>query len=240
VTSRPAPLPYVDPMEYVEIARAESDRGTLLLRERRGDGPTVLELRANGLFVMDSAEYASERAMAEAALAEVADPRRVLVGGLGLGFTLDRVLADRRVERCEVVEIEQHLVDWMRDGTVPHGSQMLADRRAHVVVGDIAYVIEEAHPASYDVLLLDVDNGPGNLVHQHNRELYRPPFLGRVREVLAPGGALVIWSADRSEELTQALREVFGNAEEKAVAVTLQDRDEHYWLHIARVPPPAG
>lgn len=222
-------------MEYTEIARAESERGTLLLRERLGDGPPVLELRANGVYVMDSAECSSERAMAEAALAEVARPRWVLVGGLGLGFTLDRVLADRRVERCAVVEIEQALVDWMRDGTVPHGSQILADSRAHVVVGDIADVIEETKPSSYDVVLLDVDNGPGNLVHQPNHSLYLPPFLSRVHAVLAPGGALVIWSADRSPELSGTLGEVFGDAEEKAVAVTLQDRDDHYWLYVARV-----
>ena len=71
-------------MEYVEIARAESDRGELVLRERRDDGASsVLELRANGVFVMDSAETTSEVALAAAALELVADPRDVLVGGLG-------------------------------------------------------------------------------------------------------------------------------------------------------------
>src|SRR6478752_3298314 len=104
-------------MEYVEVARAESERGELLLRERtpdRGSAP-VLELRANGVFVMDTLEHASERALADAALSLVEVPRRVLVGGLGLGFTLDRVLGDRRVERCDVVDIEPDLVEWMRD-----------------------------------------------------------------------------------------------------------------------------
>jgi hypothetical protein len=99
-------------VEYVEVARSESERGELVLRERRpgpadaGAGPTVLELRANGVFVMDSVEHASEVALADAALDAVAEPRSVLVGGLGLGFTLDRVLGDRRVEHVDVVEIE--------------------------------------------------------------------------------------------------------------------------------------
>ncbi|MCW2814079.1 MAG: spermidine synthase, partial [Nocardioides sp.] len=143
-------------MQYVEIARAESDRGELVLRERRPDpddasgAGTALELRANGVFVMDTVEVATERALATAALAAVAEPRAVVVGGLGLGYTMHEVLADSRVEVCAVVEVEQALVDWMRDGTVPHGPSLLADQRVKVVVADIAVAVAEARPASYD------------------------------------------------------------------------------------------
>ena len=135
-------------MEYVEVARAESERGELLLRERTPDrgGSPVLELRANGVFVMDSHEHASEQALADAALALVDHPRRVLIGGLGLGFTLDRVLGDRRVEQCVVVEIEPALVDWMRDATIPHGPRLLADSRVRPVVADFAVALAEAAP----------------------------------------------------------------------------------------------
>jgi spermidine synthase len=219
---------------YVEIARAESERGTLLLRERRGDGRSVLELRANGLFVMDTSEHASERGLAEAALELVAAPVRVLVGGLGLGFTLDRVLGDQRVERCDVVELEPSLVEWMRDGTIPHGPQLLADRRARVVVADVASALAEAAPSAYDVVLLDVDNGPGHLVHDANAALYRRPFLATVRERLTLGGALAVWSASRAPELLEELRSAFDEAEERAHEVQLQGRGEHYWLYVGR------
>jgi spermidine synthase len=224
-------------MQHVDIARSDSERGELVLRERRGDGPAVLELRANGVFVMDSAEHASEYALADAALDLVETPSRVLVGGLGLGFTLDRVLGDRRVERCTVVEIEPALVEWMRDGTIPHGPRVLADERAHVVGGDIAMLVTEAHPASYDVVLLDVDNGPGYLVHEHNAAIYEEPFLAAVREVLAPGGVLVIWSADRAPELARRIEAVFDEHDERPHQVRLQDRDEHYWLYVGRARP---
>ncbi len=222
------------------MARRESERGELVLRERRPGpedhrgGPTVLELRANGVFVMDTAEHASEQALADVALAVVDEPRRVLVGGLGLGFTLQRVLGDRRVEQADVVEIEAALVDWMRDGTVPHGPQLLADRRARVVVADVAQAVTEAGPATYDVMLLDVDNGPGQLVHEANSALYDEPFLRAVLDRLTPGGALVVWCAERSPDLAEVLREVFDEVEERAHAVRLQDRDEHYWLYVAR------
>jgi spermidine synthase len=222
-------------MEYVEIARAESERGELVLRERRENGaPSVLELRVNGLFVMDTVETTTEQALADAALDLVEEPRDVLVGGLGLGFTMHRVLADTRVERCSVVELEPALVEWMRDGTVPHGPAMLADERANPVVADIAAAVGEAPEASYDLVLLDVDNGPRNLVHQHNADLYEPPFLAEVRRMLRPGGAVAIWSADPSPELEATLEQVFGNSETTGFDVTLQDRDEKYWLHVAR------
>jgi spermidine synthase len=227
-------------VEYVEVARCDSERGELVLRERRpgpedpSGGPTVLELRANGVFVMDSAEHASEQALADAALAVVDEPRRVLVGGLGLGYTLQRVLGDRRVEHVDVVEIEPALVDWMRDGTIPHGRQLLADSRARVVVADLAQAVTEAMSTTYDVMLLDVDNGPGQLVHDANARLYAETFLRPALARPAPGGALVVWSAERSPALAATLSSVFGDVEEQSHDVRLQDRDEHYWLYAAR------
>jgi spermidine synthase len=230
----------MEPVEYVEIARAESERGELVLRERRDEGaPPVLELRANGVFVMDTLETSTERALASAALALVEEPRSVVVAGLGLGFTMHEVLADQRVERCAVVEIEQALVDWMRNGTVPHGPTLLADQRVVVVTADIAAALAEAGPASYDLVLLDVDNGPRHLVHEHNAALYTVGFLTSAVRVLRPGGALVVWSADEAPELEAALRAAVGNAEARPFDVRLQERDERYWLYVARVPSAA-
>jgi spermidine synthase len=224
----------MDRVEYVEVARAESERGELVLRERRENGAAaVLELRANGTFVMDSRETTTEQALADAALSLVAEPRAVLVGGLG--YTMRQVLADDRVERCSVVEIEPALVEWMRDGTVPHGPALLADERANPVVADIAVAVEEARDASYDLVLLDVDNGPQHLVHDRNAGLYRGPFLSEVRRMLRPGGVVAIWSAERSTELEATLDQVFGGSEATGYDVNLQGREEKYWLHVARV-----
>ena len=218
----------------VELARAESERGEVVLRRRTSErAADVIELRVNGVFVMDTLETTSEIELAAQALELVEQPSTVLVGGLGLGFTLQRVLADPRVERAVVVEIEEALVQWMRDGTVPHGPAVLADTRVTVLNADIAMAVAEAR-STYDLVLLDVDNGPGYLVHQANEAVYEPRFLTRCRDLLGPGGVLVVWSANPAPDLLVAMRDVFGEAEEQAHAVLLQDRPEDYFLYLAR------
>jgi spermidine synthase len=271
-------------VEYVEVARATSERGEVVLRERHdpmvrseplgllagqvtspgtsagahpgtvpetspeawheapydpGHGPRVLELRVNGVFVMDTLETQTERELALAALARVDAPRAVVVGGLGLGYTLHEVLADHRVERVVVVEVEDALVRWMRDGTIPHGPALLADERLHVVTADIRVAVNEAGASTYDLVLLDVDNGPGYLVYEDNAELYGAGFLERVAALLRPGGAVVIWSADEAPALAEALAATFGSVEAIAHDVRLrqyggQIRTEQYWLYLAR------
>jgi len=226
-------------IEYVEVARAESERGEVVLRERRdpdrgANAPGVLELRVNGAFVMDTLETSSEQAIAATALEHVECPRAVVVGGLGLGFTMHEVLADQRVEKLFVVEVEEALVRWMRDGTVPHGPAYLADERLTVVGADIRIAMAEATPAAYDLILLDVDNGPGYVVYEENAPLYERDFLMQARASLRPSGALAIWSASESPDLREAMGEVFGNVAAIPCAVTLQGREEQYWIYLAR------
>lgn len=234
-------------MEYAEVARAVSPRGEIVLRRRLDvdatsstgaepvdEGAGILELRVNGVFVMDDAETSSELALAREALAQVDSPRRVLVGGLGLGFTTHEVLADRRVEHVVVAELEEVLVGWFRDGTVPHGAAYLADHRLSVAVADVRQLVSEATPESLDLVLLDVDNGPDFLVHASNARLYQLPFLRDTRRALRPGGVLAVWSSAESPRLTTVLREVFGDCDVKCVPVTLQGHEDSYWLHYAK------
>jgi len=220
--------------EYVEVARAESERGELVLRRRTEErAADALELRVNGVFVMDTKETGSEVELAAAALDLVDDPRRVVVGGLGLGFTTQRVLADHRVEDVRVVEIEGALIGWMRDGTIPHGPALLADKRLRIVDADIVQAVAEAL-STYDLVLLDVDNGPGYLVHESNEAVYQREFLVATRKIIDPGGALVIWSANPAPELAELMESVFSNCTEHRYDVLLQERPEEYLLYLSR------
>lgn len=213
------------------VAHATSPRGEVALTTR--DDGAVLELRVNGTFVMDTHETSSERALARAALAAVADPARVLIGGLGLGFTTAEALADPRVRAVDVVEIEEAVVGWMRDGTVPHGPELLADPRVTVHVADVLARLASVPPAGYDVVLLDVDNGPDQLVHLRNRSLYERGGLALARRALATGGALVVWSAHPSPGLETELRTTVGSVRVQRVPVVLAGRDTEYWVYAA-------
>ena len=200
---------------------------------RRDDG--ALELRVNGVFVMDDVETSSERALARAVLDLGA--RDILVGGLGLGFTLRELLAEPTVSRVVVAELESQIVGWMRGGTIP-GVDLLDDPRVAMVVDDVRAVVAAQAPHSLDAIVLDVDNGPDSLVHEANAEVYSADFIATCVSRLRPDGSLCVWSMASSPELTASLDAAFVRVSEQAVPVRLQSRDESYWILTGSSPRP--
>ncbi len=200
--------------EVLTLAREDTPSGEVALR-RRG---TVLELVVDGAFAMDSLDTTTETALAAAALARHPRPARVLVGGLGLGFTGRAVLADPRVESLDIVELAAPLVRWAREGLVPELGGLAGDRRCVLHVADVAAVLAGTvgPTGPWDLVLLDVDNGPGFLVHQGNAGLYAAPGLAAARDRLRPAGALVVWSSHLAPDLLATLRDVAGPQDQVA------------------------
>lgn len=214
------------------LAETDTPRGSLALRQRG----RVVELRVNGLFVMDTAETSSEQALARLALGASRSPSRVLVAGLGLGSTLRSALSDDRVEQVTVVELEPDLVRWLRDDVLAGSAQLLDDPRVQVIVGDVRDVVEASATESVDVVLLDVDNGPDHLVHADNRALYQPAFVHRVANALTDDGVLAVWSMSQPRELEDTLGAAFSEVRTTSHEVRLQERDETYWILVAIRP----
>lgn len=179
-----------------EISRATTARGDeLVLRARAG----VYEIRCNGWDLMSNRAHASEERMARETLAmlEGRAAPRVLIGGLGMGFMLRAALdAAPAGTRIEVAELVEAIVTWNRGPLAPLAGCPLDDRRVIVRLGDVADMIAAGGP--YDAILLDTDNGPGAIMLAGNAALYAREGLARARAALAPGGALALWSADRS------------------------------------------
>ena len=219
------------------VVRADDGIAELALLRRRAPAGEVLELVVDGVFAMDTEQTETERALAGLALDQLgADDLHVVVGGLGLGYTTAALLADPRVTRVDVVELHAPLVRWVREGLVPAARGLLDDPRVHVSIGDIADAVPGLLPASVDALLLDVDNGPGFLVHPGNTRVYAAPFLTAAARVLRPGGVLGVWSAEASAELALVLERTCGACEEVLLDVDREGRTFTYAVYLARVP----
>ncbi|MCW2800187.1 MAG: hypothetical protein JWQ70_1659, partial [Aeromicrobium sp.] len=184
-------------------------------------------------FVMDDVETTSELALAQIVLELGA--RDILVGGLGLGFTLRALLDSPHVRHIVVAEIESEIVVWMRHGTIP-GADLLDDPRAEILVEDVRAVVTEQPRRSLDAIVLDVDNGPDFLVRDANAAIYGPEFVTICAERLRANGTLCVWSMSASAQLAAALRAVFVKVTERSIPVRLQDRDEHYWIFTGSSP----
>jgi spermidine synthase len=195
------------------LGRATGPHGEVALRRRpAGDGTAVTELIVDGVFAMDDVDTSTERALATEALRRCPGGRlRVLVGGLGLGWTAAAVLADPRVATVDVAELQPALVGWAADGLLP-GLPALPAGRLALHVTDVAAHLAGA-PGRWDAVLLDVDNGPAFLVHQANAGLYSAAGLATALAALRPGGVLAIWSADPVPELAGRLAALPGTAD---------------------------
>ncbi|MPZ26743.1 MAG: hypothetical protein GEV12_09850 [Micromonosporaceae bacterium] len=210
------------------IARADGVLGEVALRRRPGP---VHELIINGVFLMDTSETSTERLLADILLA--GQPRRVLVAGLGLGCTLAALLADSQLAQVDVVEIEPLLVEWLRAGMVPGADQPLADPRVQVQIADIRDVLPAAPPEAYDAVVLDVDNGPGFLVHDRNAEVYSGDSLASAARALRPGGLLAVWSAAPAPDLHAALTAQVGPTEQVVYFVEHPGRTLDYYIYLS-------
>ncbi|MFF3849530.1 spermidine synthase [Streptomyces sp. NPDC002328] len=186
------------------LDRREGPYGEVVLR-RHGE---LLQIIANGCFLMDTSDGRSERLLVDAALAAL-DGRpapEVLIGGLGVGFSLAHAAADPRWGRITVVERERAVVDWHRDGPLAAISgPALADPRTEIVESDLLDYVNETY-ATFDALCLDIDNGPGWTVTEGNGDLYSRAGLTGCTRVLRPGGVLAVWSAQPSTEFERTLR----------------------------------
>ena len=187
---------------------------------RRDDG--ALELRVNGVFVMDDVETTSERRLAEVVLDRGA--RDVLVGGLGLGFTVRALLEDADVRMVLVAELHPDVI----------AATTVDDFRLEVVIGDVRDLVTEQPPGLWDAVLLDVDNGPDSLVHAANAAVYGDAFVAECARILRPGGTLAIWSMADSATLRATLAAHFVEVAAESVPVQLQGRAEEYWILSGR------
>ncbi len=189
---------------FEELDYQPTEIGAISLRRRRDLrlGQDVLEIKLGEEFLMTSAFTASEVALARLGVAACNGAALdVVVGGLGLGYTAQEVLAADRVRRLDVVEYLQPVIDWHESGLLPLGPVLTGDPRCRLIRGDFFALTTSSEgydPATpgrrYDAILVDIDHSPEALLDARSTSFYRPEGLRDVLRHLRPGGIFGLWS----------------------------------------------
>ena len=203
---------------------------------RRG---TEFSIRVGNRELMNSRVHASEEALAELACARLADRSRsrILVGGLGMGFSVGAALRRLGPEsRVVVAELVPAVVEWNRGPLAPLAGHPLRDPRVSVHEGDVAELLRATH-GTYDAILLDVDNGPEGLSRTANDWLYARPGLESAQAALRAAGVLAVWSAAPNQAFSRRLRRIGFTVDEVQVPAHSSRKGRRHTVWLAgRVP----
>ncbi|WP_372490963.1 spermidine synthase [Actinomadura terrae] len=218
--------------EPVVVERAVGTGGELVLR-RAGPHFEIIE---NGVFLMDTRNGESERLLVRAAVAGLDAPVRLLIGGLGVGFSLAEALRLPAVAHVHVVEREPAVIGWHRTHLRPWTRDALADPRVTVERADLLDVLASPAAGAFDALCLDIDNGPDWTVTPGNAHLYGAAGLSALTARLTPRGVLAVWSAHAAPRFEALLRDRFTGVTALPVPVP---RGEPDVVYLARGPLPS-
>lgn len=219
------------------LATATAPEGGTLRLLRRGEEFSIR--LADGNELMNSRLGGSEEALAGLAFErlEGRPAPRVLIGGLGMGFTLRAALAAASPEaRIVVSEIVPDLIDWARREMAPVFGDCLSDPRVEIRTGDVSTEIRSGGPQAVDAILLDVDNGPDGLTRAGNDALYSETGLDAAQRALTPGGVLAIWSAAPDPAFAKRLSRCGFAVEERTARAGRTRRGARHTIWLAVRP----
>ena len=208
--------------------------GELKLMQRGGD----YSIMSGSIELMNSRLYGSEVALFRLAWAKVAERQapRLLIGGLGMGFTLRAALADLPKDaKVAVAELVPAVIDWARGPLKGLFGDSLDDPRVRLVRGDVADLLRDASPA-YDAILMDVDNGPDGLNRDANDSLYSIAGLAMTRKAVKTGGVLAVWSAGPDQAFQGRMRRAGFAVTEHRVGASPSGKGPRHiiWVGVAR------
>ena len=221
------------PSTLLGTASIPNNGGELRLTQRGND--FSIHLKGVRGELMNSRVHSSELALAELGCAHIKgiENSKVLVGGLGMGFTLAAALkATPMSSQVLVAELVAEVIEWNKGPLGESAGRPLDDNRVLVHLGDVAELFKTKQ-ATYDAVLLDVDNGPEGFTHANNNNLYSIESLNAIRLTLRSGGMLAIWSAWHDPKFTLQLKKARYEVEFKTVRAHKGNGSRHT-IYLAR------
>jgi spermidine synthase len=219
---------------FLTIAEAGTAEGAKLTLHRRGK---EFFLRVNGQALMGTNAPESERMLAELGCAGLRGKRgvRVLIGGLGFGFTLRAVLELLGEDGLvEVAELLPEVVAWNREHLAEVNGLLVDDSRVRMVLGDVYDLMVKGEAERYDAILLDVDNGPVAMVQEGNGRMYQADGLAMIWRVLKPGGCVAFWSASGDPAFVRRLAKAGFAVQVEAVKAYAQAKRKVHTIFLGR------
>ncbi len=220
--------------ELLDTAAVPGEGGELRLY-RRGDEYSI---RANGFELMNSRVHGSEEELAERVCVRLSGrpTPRLLIGGLGMGFTLAAALPRLKGDaRVEVVELVPAVVAWCRGPLAHVAGAALTDKRVTLHEADVRQLLH-ARPNYFDAIILDVDNGPAGLMRKENDWLYGRAGLRVACASLRPRGVLAVWSAAPDQAFVRRLQQVGFSVEAIPVRARRGHKGGHHLIWLATRP----
>jgi spermidine synthase len=221
------------PTKLLGTANIPNNGGELRLTQRGNE--FSIHLKGAGGILMSSRVHGSEVALAELGCAHIQGKQntKVLVGGMGMGFTLAAALKSTSTNsKVVVAELVPEVIEWNKGPLGECAGMPLLNDKVEVVVGDVAELFK-TQQAIYDAVLLDVDNGPESFTHADNNKLYSSGSLKAIQQTLKPGGVLAIWSAWHDPKFTQHLKKTRFRVETKTVRAH-KGKGSRYTIYLAR------
>jgi spermidine synthase len=195
--------------EWTLVGTATVPGSETTLTLHQSDRDFVIRLSGTGSELMSTRRRGSEEALGRLPFSHIPNPDNatVLVGGLGMGFTLAAALHAAGRDACvTVAELVPEIVTWNRGPLGEESGFPLKDPRTDLYIGDVTRLLLE-RVSQYDIIALDIDNGPEGLTSAENDWLYSPPGIAATRKALRPGGVIAYWSATSDSGFARRLRD---------------------------------
>jgi len=220
------------PWKLLSSSRTPDRKSVLTLYQRDEE----YSIRVNGLELMNSRMFGSEVLLAELPCGEIADRKNacVLIGGLGMGYTLSAALQSLHDDAVVLlVELVPAVVEWNQGVLGPLADHPLEDSRVRVLIDDVANVITHGK-STFDAILLDIDNGPDSFTQDENASLYSLSGLSMIHRALRPGGVVAVWSASSDAGFKKKLKQSSFHVIEKKVRGRTHKKGPVHTIWIAK------